>query len=131
MGRQISGNRDTTKIRYQGTRRCHFVDIELAEPRLDTAHFGHPAGVLASEGPPQACVADRIEQFVAELRNPATGASEQLLSLKYLLHFVAGLLQRSTQPTITTLAATRSLSQPIGFTPGTFMASGISSSWRC
>jgi hypothetical protein len=133
-GKYRESDRDTTKIRHQGTRRCHFVDIELAEPRLDTAHFGHPplpAGVLASEGPPQACVADRIEQFVAELRNPATGASEQLLSLKYLLHFVAGLLQRSTQPTITTPAATRSLSQPIGFTPGTFMASGISSSWRC
>jgi hypothetical protein len=133
-GKYRESDRDTTKIRYQGTRRCHFVDIELAEPRLDTAYFGHPplpAGVLAWEGPPQACVADRIEQLVAELGNPATGASEQLLSLKYVLHFVGDLLQRSTQPTITTPAATRSLSQPIGFTPATFMASGISSSWRC
>jgi S1/P1 Nuclease len=95
-GKYRESDRDTTKIRYQGTRRCHFVDIELAEPRLDTAYFGHPplpAGVLAWEGPPQACVADRIEQFVAELGNPATGASEQLLSLKYVLHFVGDLLQ--------------------------------------
>ena len=95
-GKYRESDRDTTKIRYQETRRCHFADIELAEPRLDTAHFGHPpvpAGVLASKGPPQACVADKIEQLVAELGSPATGASEQLLSLKYLLHFVGDLLQ--------------------------------------
>src|SRR5712671_2500541 len=80
-GKYRESDRDTTKIRYQETRRCHFVDIELAESRLDTAHFGHPpvpAGVLASKGPPQACVADKIEQLVAELGSPATGASEQL-----------------------------------------------------
>jgi hypothetical protein len=45
------------------------------------------------KGPPRACVADKIDQFAAEFGNPATGASEQLLTLKFLLHFVGDLHQ--------------------------------------
>ena len=66
------------------------------EPNLASACFGHPPlppGVLASEGPPQACVVDKIEQFAAELGNPATSTSEQLLALKFLLHLVGDLHQ--------------------------------------
>jgi hypothetical protein len=38
-------------------------------------------------------VVDKIDQFAAELSNPATGASERLLALKFLLHFVGDLHQ--------------------------------------
>jgi hypothetical protein len=89
-------DRDTTKIRYEATWRWHFVDIELAQPDLTSACFGHPPlppGVPASKGPPQACVVDKINQFAAELSDRATNASEQLLALKFLLHFVGDLHQ--------------------------------------
>jgi hypothetical protein len=89
-------DRDTTKLRYHATRQWHFVDIELSLPDLAAACFGHPplpAGVPASKGPPQACVVDKINQFAGELGDPATGASEQLLALKFLLHFVGDLHQ--------------------------------------
>jgi hypothetical protein len=69
-------DRDTTKVRYNATRLWYFVDIEVAEPNLASACFGHPplsAGVPASEGPPRACVVDKIDQFAAELGNPAIG----------------------------------------------------------
>jgi hypothetical protein len=94
--RYRDSDRETTKIRYQGTREWHFVDIELAQPNLASACFGHPPlspGIPASQGPAQACVVDKIDQFAAELRNPATDASEQLLALKFLLHFVGDLHQ--------------------------------------
>jgi hypothetical protein len=89
-------DRNTTKARYEATWRWHFVDIELTDPNLASACFGHPplpAGVPASQGPPRACVVDKIGQFAAELGNPATSASEQLLALKFLLHFVGDLHQ--------------------------------------
>jgi hypothetical protein len=38
-------------------------------------------------------VVDKINQFAAELGDPATSASEQLLALKFLLHFVGDLHQ--------------------------------------
>jgi hypothetical protein len=89
-------DRDTTKIRYKATGQWHFVDIELTQPDLAAACFGHPPlppEVPASKGPPQACVVDKINQFAAELGDRATGASEQLLALKFLLHFVGDLHQ--------------------------------------
>jgi nuclease S1 len=57
-------DRDTTKIRYEATWRWHFVDIELAQPDLASACFDHPPlppGIAASQGPPQACVVDKID----------------------------------------------------------------------
>jgi hypothetical protein len=89
-------DRFTTKFRYQETRLWHFVDIELSEPNLTSACFGHPplpSGAPASEGPPRACVVDKIDQFAAELGNSGTGASEQLLALKFLLHFIGDVHQ--------------------------------------
>jgi hypothetical protein len=89
-------DRDTTKIRYQGAWRWHFVVIELTQPDLASACLGHPPlppGVPASKGPPQARVVDKIIQFAAELGDRATGASEQVLALKFLLHFVGDLHQ--------------------------------------
>jgi hypothetical protein len=89
-------DRDTTKLRYEATWRWHFVDVELAQPDLASACFDHPplpAGVPASQGLSRACVVDKIDQFTAELSNPATGGSERLVALKFLLHFVGDLHQ--------------------------------------
>ena len=89
-------DRNGTKIRYEATWRWHFVDVELPQPDLVAACFGHPAlplGIPASKGPPQACVVDKINQFSAELGDPATAYSEQLVALKFLLHFVGDLHQ--------------------------------------
>jgi hypothetical protein len=36
---------------------------------------------------------DKIDQFAAEFGNPATNAPEQLLALKFLLHFVGDVHQ--------------------------------------
>ncbi|MBV8915853.1 MAG: S1/P1 Nuclease [Acetobacteraceae bacterium] len=78
------------------TRRWHFVDIELSDPSLDQACFNHPRlppGTLASLGPPDACVVDKISQFTAELGSPATPPDERLVALKFLLHLVGDLHQ--------------------------------------
>jgi len=58
----------------------HFVDLELDGPDLNSACFGRPrlpAGVLASNGPPEDCVVDKIDQFLAELAAPATDPAER------------------------------------------------------
>ena len=78
------------------TRQWHFVDIEIAAPSLGRACFGHPplpAGTLASNGPAHACVVDKIEQFATELASSATPPEEQIVALKFLLHFVGDLHQ--------------------------------------
>jgi hypothetical protein len=89
-------DRNTTKVHYTQTREWHFVDIELADGDLAAACFNHPplpAGTTASDGPPKACVVDKIDQFLAELRDPATPAPERLLALQFLLHFVGDVHQ--------------------------------------
>ena len=78
------------------TRQWHFADIELSAPDLHHACFGFPApapGVLASRGPAQDCVVNKIQAFAAELENPATPIEEQIVALKFLLHFVGDLHQ--------------------------------------
>jgi hypothetical protein len=78
------------------TRQWHFADIEITAPDLDKACFDHPmlpAGTLASNGPAADCVVDKIEQFAAELASPKTDPEEQIVALKFLLHFVGDLHQ--------------------------------------
>jgi hypothetical protein len=80
----------------QKTRLWHFVDLELALPDLDRACFGRPvlpAGTLASDGPAQDCVVDKIDEFAAELANPGTNPPERVVALKFLLHLVGDLHQ--------------------------------------
>jgi hypothetical protein len=89
-------DRNTTKVHYNQTHEWHFVDIELSAPDLDAACFGHPVlppGVPGSEGPPDDCVADKIDHFIAELRAPGTSSEERLQALKFLLHFVGDIHQ--------------------------------------
>ncbi len=78
------------------TRQWHFVDIELRAPSLETACFRRPAlatTVVASMGPAQDCVVDKIDQFAAELAWQATADDERLVALKFLLHFVGDVHQ--------------------------------------
>jgi len=78
------------------TRQWHFVDLEITGPDLDRACFGHPAvppGMPASNGPPEDCVVDKIDQFAGELANPATNSPERIVALKFLLHLVGDLHQ--------------------------------------
>jgi hypothetical protein len=126
-------DRNTTKIRYEATWRWHFVDIELTQPDLASACFGHPPlppGVPASKGPPQACVVDKIDQFAAELRDPATSAPEQLLALKFLLHFVGDLHQPLHASDDHDAGGNKKVVTGEAVHPGTFTTTGTSSSWR-
>jgi len=78
------------------TREWHFVDIEISAPNLDQACFNHPklpAGTTASDGAADDCVVDKIQEFAAELANPATDLEEQIAALKFVLHFVGDLHQ--------------------------------------
>ena len=78
------------------TRQWHFANIERREPSLSAACFGQPKlppAALASRGPAQACLVDKIDQFAAELASPETLPDERLLALKFLLHFVGDLHQ--------------------------------------
>ena len=50
-------------------------------------------GPEPSSGPAQDCVVDKVAEFTAELRDPATSAPERLLALKFLLHFVGDVHQ--------------------------------------
>ena len=87
---------------YKGTQSWHFVDIpagaaatipdaEKAETALcpnPKAPSGHPASTLGQD-----CVVDKIRQLEAELANPATPATEQIVALKFLIHLVGDIHQ--------------------------------------
>jgi hypothetical protein len=90
------------RANFHHTHEWHFVDLDLNHPSLLRACHGHApltAGTLASEGPSNACVVDKIEQFSAELRAlPVSGARPQDVeegrrALKFLIHFVGDLHQ--------------------------------------
>jgi len=86
------------KANYHHTHEWHFVDLDLHHPSLLRACHGHPAlpaDTLASEGPANACVVDKIEQFSAELRAGARpqDIEETRRALKFLIHFVGDLHQ--------------------------------------
>jgi hypothetical protein len=94
--RYRDSDRNNTRQHYAQTRDWHFVDVELDDPNLDTACFGHPplpAGTVASNGPARACVVDKIEQFAAELADPRTDPEERLVALKFVFHLVGDLHQ--------------------------------------
>lgn len=96
---RTDGHRDN----YQHTHLWHFADLDRNHPDLPRACFGHqplPVGVLASQGPNDSCVVDKVAQFARELRtlhiNPSMSAQdrqEATLALKYLVHFVGDLHQ--------------------------------------
>jgi len=94
--RYRDSDRNGARQRYEQTWRWHFVNIELSDPNLDMPCNGHPplpAGTVASNGPAQACVVDKIDQFAAELADPRTDPEERLVALKFVLHLVGDLHQ--------------------------------------
>jgi hypothetical protein len=81
---------------HRETAPWHFVDVEIDRPDLISACFGYPelgAGQVASQGPSRDCVVDKIDQFMGELRHPATPQPERIVALKLLIHFIADLHQ--------------------------------------
>jgi hypothetical protein len=92
-------SRATWADRYRSTHRetaaWHFVDIEIDGPDIAAACFHFPAlgGVPASAGPAEDCVVNKIDEFAAELKSPATPRAERLLALKFLIHFIGDLHQ--------------------------------------
>jgi hypothetical protein len=89
-------DRNTTRERYERTREWHYVNLQLAGPDVDAACHGRPAlptDMPASAGPAHACLIDKIDQFIAELRDPRTSAGERRLALQFLLHFIGDLHQ--------------------------------------
>jgi hypothetical protein len=94
--RYRDSDRNGSRQHYERTRQWHFVDIEIADPNPNAACLGHPPlppNTVASNGPAQACVVDKIEQFQAELADPRTNPEERLVALKFLLHLVGDLHQ--------------------------------------
>lgn len=88
--------RDSSSAHRSQTAKWHFVDIEITAPNLTTACFGRPAlpaGTVASNGPANDCVVDKIEEFQAELLNSATSATELREALQFVLHFVGDIHQ--------------------------------------
>ncbi|HXB00819.1 MAG TPA: S1/P1 nuclease [Steroidobacteraceae bacterium] len=93
-------NRATWADKYRTTHRetaaWHFVDIEIDAPDLQSACFGFAtlgASQLASQGPAQDCVVNKIEEFAGELQGAATPPAERLLALKFVIHLVGDLHQ--------------------------------------
>jgi hypothetical protein len=50
-------------------------------------------GQAASAGPAQDCIVNKITEFEAELRDPATSPAERFMALKFLIHFIGDLHQ--------------------------------------
>jgi hypothetical protein len=87
-------DRHTSRRRYRLTREWHFVDVELEEPDLTAACFGHPAAATpASEGPTKACVVDRIAAFATELHDLPAASPERAIAFKFVLHLVGDVHQ--------------------------------------
>ncbi|WP_323118184.1 S1/P1 nuclease [Burkholderia alba] len=82
---------DRYRTSHSNTANWHYVDTEIGTGDIDAACFGHPplpANTVASQGPAQACVVDKINQFTQELQAPDTSAQERLMALQFVLHFV-------------------------------------------
>lgn len=94
--RYRDSDRDGSRARYDGTKKWHYIDLELQSPDLKGACWGRselPNGTPASAGPASACVVDKIDQFESELRDSQTPEGEQRLALQFLLHLVGDVHQ--------------------------------------
>ena len=79
---------------HRQTAEWHYADVEIDAPDLAKACFDFPKPAQpVSAGPPKSCVIDRVNAFAAELSDPKTPREEQILALKYLLHFVGDMHQ--------------------------------------
>src|SRR4029453_9879765 len=89
-------DRTSTKIRYNATRNWHFVDIEIADGNIASACNHHPklpAGTTAGTGAANACLLDKINQFLPGPRGVSLPKPEKILALKFVLHLIGDLQQ--------------------------------------
>ena len=89
-------DRNADQVRYRRTRAWHYIDIELDRPQDGVAcspRAALPRGTPASLGPAQACIVDKIVQFLRELHGTAAAPEERRLALQFLLHLVGDLHQ--------------------------------------
>jgi hypothetical protein len=87
---------DAYRQSHRETAPWHFVDIEVDNPDLSAACFGFPMlmpGQLASQGPVNDCIVDKLNEFEAELADPATPTAERLMALKFVMHFAGDIEQ--------------------------------------
>jgi uncharacterized glyoxalase superfamily protein PhnB len=70
-------------------------DAVLIASDAPPGHYQKPQGfeTLASLGPADDCIVDKIDEFTAELESPATSDPERRLALQFLLHFVGDVHQ--------------------------------------
>jgi hypothetical protein len=88
--------REHSKDNYNQTHFWHYVDLEIsAPPDMMKACNNEPSlnGAAAFPGVANDCVVDKINEFAAELKDPATSQQERLYALQFLLHFVGDLHQ--------------------------------------
>ncbi len=88
--------RASSEARGRKSEMWHYIDIDTVKGDPAAACFNNPAlppGVLASEGPREDCIVGKINQFMAELRDPSLPAEERKLALLFLLHFVGDIHQ--------------------------------------
>lgn len=79
---------------HKETASWHFADVEIDGPDLAAACPGAPSAPgEASHGAPDACVLQKVEEFVSELHAPGVSPEEKRTALKYLLHFVGDMTQ--------------------------------------
>jgi hypothetical protein len=119
--RYRDSDRNGSRQRYEQTRQWHFVDIELSDPNLDQACFGHPAlptDTVASNGPAQACIVDKLNQFAAELADARIDPEERLVALKFILHFVGDIHQPLHATDAHDAGGNRKRVSATGFRPG-------------
>lgn len=94
--RYRDSDRDTTQVRYRNTRQWHFIDLEIRGMDVNRACYGRPPlspGAPASKGPARDCIVDKIDEFYAELKSPATDPTERRVALQFLLHLVGDVHQ--------------------------------------
>lgn len=85
---------DAWRVDHAHTYNWHFVDTEIDTGDMNAACYGFPdQGPLASEGPADDCVVNKINAFSRELADPKTPDAERLMALKFLLHFVGDMHQ--------------------------------------
>ena len=87
---------DRYRNSHRETSLWHYVDVEIDSPDPAGACFGYPSlslGQAASAGPARDCVVNKIVEFEAELRAPATPAPERLMALKFLIHLIGDVHQ--------------------------------------
>jgi S1/P1 Nuclease len=89
-------DRNGTQVRYKFTRNWHFVDLEIGKPDFTSACFGDtplPPGADPSQGNPQECIVQKIDEFRTVLADKARPDAERARALNFLLHFVGDVHQ--------------------------------------